>query len=155
MKTKYYILAFLFFASLISAQNIQIPKDVKELFLKKYPKASEVNWSKENSEEFEAEFLLDGVKMSVVIDEDGEIEEIENAIATGDLPEIILNYIKENYSDFEITEAAQITDDDQNVFYEAEVSNGDTKKDLLFDKDGQPINLQKESEDENNEVEEE
>ncbi len=136
------------FAVTLSAQDVNVPKEVKEAFTQKYPDVTNVKWSKENREEFEAEFTLNGVKTSIVLDEEGDIEETETAVTIGDLPGNVIPYIKDNYTGYEITEAAKIVDEDGNVFYEAEISKGETSKDLLFDNAGKPVKKQKEADDE-------
>lgn len=155
MKLKYFIAASIFFMTVISAQNIEAPKEVKNAFSKKYPNISDVKWSKENSEAFEAEFRLNGVKTSVVIDKDGEIEETETAITIQNLPKNVIPFININYAGYKITETAKIIDENGNVYFEAEVSKGKTRKDLLFDDNGKLVKKEKEYENENNEDEEE
>lgn len=146
MKKEIFFSTFLMFSLSLFAQDMSVPKVVKESFTKQYPKIVDVKWDKEGDEEYEAEFTNNGIKTSVVIDEDGEIEETEIALNLDDLSLDILNYVKENYSSYEITEAAKITDEDGNVFYEAEISKGDSKTDLLFDSNGNPVKKQKEAE---------
>jgi len=146
MKKLIFFSTFLIFSVSLFAQDMSVPKVVKEAFANQYPKIVDVKWDKEGDEEYEAEFTNNGVKTSVVIDEDGEIEEIEIAIKTNDLSSNIMKYVKENYSSYEITEAAKITDEDGNVFYEAEISKGESKTDLLFDSNGNPVKKQKEAE---------
>ena len=148
MKAKLIITATLFFTSVISAQNIEVPKEVKKTFSKKYPNISDVKWSKENSDAFEAEFNLNGTKTSVVIKEEGNIEETESAINIKDLPQNVVPYIKDNYAGYTITETAKIVDENGNVFFEAEISKEKTSKDLLFDTKGNPVKKQRESENE-------
>ncbi len=143
------------FTVTLSAQDVNVPKEVKEAFTQKYPNVMNVKWSKENSEEFEAEFTLNGVKTSVVLDEEGDIEETETAVTIGDLSGNVISYVKDNYKGYDITEAAKIVDEDGNVFYEAEISKGESRTDLLFDTAGNPVKKQKEAEDESYDEEDE
>lgn len=134
---KYLVVISLFVLTVsLLAQETKVPQDVQAAFKKLYPNVTEVKWDKEGSNQFEAEFTLKGVKTSVVFDEKGELEETETAIKMDELPSTVAPYMAKNYEGYEITEAAKIVDDEGNVNYEAEISQGKVKKDLLFDKDG-------------------
>jgi hypothetical protein len=139
MKKLVVLAVVVFMSAGLSAQGINVPADVQKTFTKLYPNVTDVKWGKEGSDEFEAEFKMDGKSISVVIDEDGELENTETAIEVFELPKAALDFIKSNYKDFKITEAAKIVDEDGEVTYEAEVSKNIEKKDVLFDKEGKQI----------------
>ncbi|MEO8398358.1 MAG: hypothetical protein ABI550_00945 [Ignavibacteriaceae bacterium] len=156
MKIKYVSLAFVFLAAGLFAQDAKVPSNVKESFKKLHPKASEVKWDKEGANEFEANFKENNNSVSVVLDSEGKLVETETVMKTSELSKNIHSFISKNYKGYEITEAAKIIDANGNVSYEAEVSKGKVKKDVVFDKDGKLMKKNdKKSEDENNEKEDE
>ena len=121
------------------AQETKVPQNVQTVFKKVYSNVPDVKWDKEGDNQFEAEFTLKSVKTSVVLDEKGKLEETETAIKIAELPRTIAPYVSKNFEGYEITEAAKIVDDEGNVTYEAEISDGKVRKDLLFDKDGNQL----------------
>jgi hypothetical protein len=148
------ILVFLFSVTLF-AQEVKVPKEVKETFNKYFPNAKNVKWEKEGEEEFEVNFMDGPTYMSVVIDDEGEIEETETVMNLTDLSKVIIDFIAKNYPDYKLTEAAKIVDDKNVVTYEAEISKGKVIKDLMFDVNGQLIiNKSKESAEEDEDEEE-
>ncbi|MFP5042140.1 hypothetical protein [Parasediminibacterium sp. JCM 36343] len=53
------------------------PKVVKDAFDKRFPTATKITWGKESAKEWEADFSLDGIKISAVFFEDGRWLETE------------------------------------------------------------------------------
>ena len=121
----------------------KIPQNVKEAFTKAYPNVKEVKWDVEG-EEYEASFKLKGTDVSVVIDNDGEIEETETEIAVSELPSNIIPYITKNFKGYKVTAAAKIVKEDNDVTYEAEITKYKTHKDLIFNQDGIIVKKHKE-----------
>ena len=136
MKKYLIIISLIVLTASLLAQETIVPQNVQAAFKKLYPNVTDVKWDKEGANQFEAEFTLKGVKTSVVLDEEGEVEETETAIKTDELPPTVVPYVAKNYEGYEIMEVAKIVDDDGNVAYEAEISDGKVKKDLLFDING-------------------
>jgi biopolymer transport protein ExbD len=139
VKTRIFLITILLVSCTVFAQKVDVPKKVQEKFTKLYPKTTEVKWSKEGKEEFEAEFKDNGKFISVVINTEGKLLETETKIDVEELPIAVESFMEKNYNDYEITEAAKIIDDTGVVTYEAEVTKGKEKKDLIFDKDGRII----------------
>ena len=154
MKTLMIILSVLLISFTAFSQQMHVPDNIKNSFAKKYPGIKEVKWDKEGKNKFEAGFTRNGIKTSVILDEDGEVEETETQIQLNELPSGILSFVKTNYKDFTISEAAKIVDEDGNINFEAEISNGSNKQDLLFDKSGKPVQKKSGSENEDNDGEE-
>jgi hypothetical protein len=156
MKTNLILIVVSVFSFSLFGQNVEVPKKVQDEFIKIYPKTTEVKWSKESKNEFEAEFKEDGKSVSIVINSESELIETETKIDIKDLPNSVEPFVKENYKGYTITEAAKILDDKGVLIYEAEISLGKEKKDLLFDKDGKLIDKKMEkSENEEKEDEDE
>ena len=118
------------------AQNIkesQVPSNVKTTFQKEFPNAT-AKWEKEKGN-YEVNFKKDGKTMSALINKEGAIIETETDIATNELPQTVLSYLKEHYKGAKVTEAAKIVNEKGELNYEAEV-NG---KDVMFDANGKFI----------------
>ncbi|GAB4127110.1 MAG: PepSY-like domain-containing protein [Ignavibacteriales bacterium] len=155
MKAKYFLIAFLFISFTVFAQEKKVPKAVKDSFSKLYPKVTDVKWDKEGKAEYEAGFKENGKDVSVVFDEKGNLIETETAIQISELPKSVAPFVEKNYAGFKITEAAKIVNAKGEVTYEAEITKGKVKKDLLFDANGKPekkdVNKEKENEKEDEE----
>ena len=150
MKIVLSIIIGLFFSFALYGQQPEIPRKVIDEFTKLYPNATDVKWSMEGEEEFEVSFMDAQTKISVVFEDDGEVLETETVIDPSVLPISIHEYISKNYENYDITEAAKIVDEDGILTFEAEVTKGNDKKDLLFDSNGVPQKkeVKKESEEE-------
>ncbi len=136
-----FIVSALFVISIYAQEKaeVNVPKEVKAAFTKLYPSAQDVKWSEEEDEEFEAEFTFNGKDISVVLDKEGTLKETETKIEVSELPQSIRDFVKKNYPDFKLTEAASIEVIGAMMSYEAEISKDGTHKDLLFTKEGQLI----------------
>ncbi|GHN02062.1 hypothetical protein WSM22_35510 [Cytophagales bacterium WSM2-2] len=111
-----------------------VPQSVKDAFVKAYPNAKGVKWSKEESD-FEASFNQNKEEMSVVLDASGNVKEVETEIAQSALPEAIKSVLTKEYKDYKVTEAAKITAGGV-TSYEAEVKKGKEEFDFIFSADG-------------------
>jgi hypothetical protein len=120
-------------ASAQKLKEAEVPNSVKVTFAKLHPGITP-KWEKEGAS-YEANFKKDGKAMSVVIQPNGTMTESEVSIKTEELPGSVLTYLKANYKDKKIKEAAKITKADGTINYEAEVEG----KDVIFDKDGKFI----------------
>jgi hypothetical protein len=123
--------------SLTFAQKLQekdVPAPVKTAFQKNFPQAKVEKWEKEGIN-FEAEFELNKSEQSVLFDAQGDIIETEIEIEISELPNGILDYVKKNYKEQSVKEAAKITDTKGTLTYEVEIKG----MDLLFDSNGKFI----------------
>ena len=103
------------------------PSAVTNSFTKSFPNTTVKKWDKEGGK-YEANFTKDGKTMSATFTAAGALEETETDIKISELPSAVADYVKANYKNASIKEAAVIERGNQKM-YEAEV-NG---KDLLFD----------------------
>ncbi len=120
-------------------KKVLAPKMVTDAFKKEFPDVPKVSWSKEDENEFEAEFKLNGKETSATYDYSGHRKELETEIEANELPTGILGFISKNHPDHKITEMAKIVNDKNEVMYEVEVSKGGKSKDVLFDEKGNRI----------------
>ena len=113
-------------------EKITVPAAVKPALSKKYPEATKVTWEKEKGN-YEANWGgKSGEDHSVQFTPAGDFIEIVNAIPVSDLPQPVLDYVKEHYKGAKITEAGRVTDAKGKISYEAEVHG----KDIVFDEKG-------------------
>jgi len=154
MKTTIVLLVLFTFTLSLTAQETKVPVKVKDAFTKLYPKATELKWGKEGKNEFEAEFKDQGKSISVVMNAEGKLIETETVIPKTDLPKGVAEYVAKKYEGYSITDAAKIVDAKKNITFEAEISKGKVKKDVMFTKEGKPV-VKKESKSEKDEKGEE
>jgi hypothetical protein len=135
----------IFSVSILAQQNnnLKVPDNVSKAFQIAHPKAENVSWDKEGMN-YEANYKESGNNFSVVINNDGNILETESEIDIPGLPPGVVSYINNHYKNYTLSGAAKIVDNKGNVKYEAEIKNGKSHKDVMFDKDGKPL-LKKES----------
>lgn len=139
------ISVILLFSYSVSAQQksgTNPPEKAVKAFQTAHPKAQDVSWDKEGMN-YEASYKENNNNFSVVIDKEGKILETESEINISELPSGVVRYINDNYKGSTLTGAAKIVDYKGNVKYEAEMNNGKTKKDIMFDKEGKPIHPSK------------
>ena len=125
--------------SIFSYAGTTPPPAVLYAFKTKFPNATEVKWGMENKTEYEAEFTLDGKKISANFKTDGSGVETETGVAQKDLPAGVMDYINKNYAGAKVNETAKIEMPDKTV-YEVEVKG----KSVLFDLSGKFLSESKE-----------
>lgn len=134
MKSSVLLIAFALVSNLVFAQKkqkIEVSTEVKKAFETRFPNSKVEEWQKEG-DYYEAEFELNDIEHSVLIDAKGDILEVEEEIKVKQLPIAISAYVAKNYPKQKIKEAAKITNAAGVVSYEAEIKS----KDLLFDSAG-------------------
>ena len=149
------LLLVLVFAVSVSAQHDddnKAPENVITAFKTVHPDAQDVSWDKEGMN-YEAEYQENGNDCSVIIDQKGIILETETEINVSELPSGVIKYISDNYVGYTLSDASKIVDIKGNVKYEAEIKNGKTSKDVMFDQSGSPLKHEKEGKE--NETEDE
>lgn len=119
----------------LMAQDLKekdVPKTVKNAFIKKYPGAKKVSWEKEKGN-YEANWGgKSGEDNSVTFTPAAIFLEIVEAIPVSQLPSNVAPYVAKNYNGAKITEAGKVTDASGKHMFEAEIKG----KDLIFDEKG-------------------
>ncbi len=134
---KIMIVVLLFINGAAFAQKInasKVPAAVKTSFSKNFSGVTSVKWEKEKGN-FEAGFTENGIKMSAVFDDKGNLIETETAIDIANLPAGANDYIATNYKGAKIKEAAKLKMQNGDINYEAEIKGYD----LIFDANGKFI----------------
>ena len=112
------------------------PKAVKDAFDKKFPTATKISWGKESAKEWEAEFSLDGIKISAVFFQNGKWLETEQMVKASELPKAVADAIKAKYSGWTIAEADKTESSKLGAIYEADLKKGMSKKAVAIKADG-------------------
>ena len=112
------------------------PAKVTNAFNAKFAHAANVKWAKENAKEWEAEFTIDGVKMSANFANDGSWVETETEIPIGDLPSAVASSIKRSHAGWTVTHSYRIESASKGTFYEAEIRSGKKKQEVILKEDG-------------------
>ncbi len=132
---KYFLLPIAFLIA-ITTFAADIPKAIQDAFSKKFPTAKSVKWNKENLNEYEANFLLNGIKNSANYDVQGLLLETESEIKVSELPTAITSNIQKKYSDWKIVGAAKIIHAKNGIQFEADLQKDKSKKEVLFTEKG-------------------
>jgi hypothetical protein len=125
------------------------PEKVIAAFTKQFPNAKEVEWSKENDEEWEAEFELNETDYSANYGLNGEWKSTEYEISETDVPAEIRTILDENFTDFEI-EDIEVVETASGKAYEFAIEQGADEFEVLIDAQGK-LTKKTVEEDENDE----
>jgi uncharacterized lipoprotein NlpE involved in copper resistance len=133
---KYFLLMITMLAITLSALAINVPKAVSDAFTKKFPGATNVKWDKENKNEYEAEFTLNGKSGSANFLTDGSWVETEMEINVSDLPAAASTSVKTKYPGATIIKVYKLDNAKGELTYEAELKTGNKKKEMVLKADG-------------------
>jgi hypothetical protein len=114
----------------------EVPLAVKQSFSKSFPKSKEVKWSKENSEEFEAEFKNEGKEMSANFSITGILRSTEMEIRKGDLPKAVQAAISKEFGGYKIKEVERSETHGKGEVFETELEKGSFMWEVQFDMNG-------------------
>jgi len=137
-------IAFIFiFVTLVISQTFaqkaaQVPEQVKNSFSQNFPKASNVKWSKENENEWEAEFKQEGKEFSANFKSDGTWLETEQEIAKSDIPNAVKNTLDSQFTGYKIEEA-EISKSAEGSVYEFELEKGESNMEVAISAEGKVV----------------
>ena len=118
-----------------------VPKTVIDAFKSAYPNATVRGYAKEkeNGKLFYEIESKDGATMrDVLYNPDGSVAEVEETVATGDLPTAAQELIHTKYSKAVVTRAEKTTQGSK-VEYEVSARRGKQRISLVFDSNGQVV----------------
>ena len=101
-------------------KEIVIPTAVNDAFAKQFAKGTNVEWSLEKADVYEAEFTLDKVEMSALFDVKGTLLETETPITENDLPKTVKDSLAKGFAGYTLKEIEKV-DAKGVVSYEMEV----------------------------------
>jgi len=125
--------------SAINQKDEKVPATAKTSFATKFPAAQKVKWSVEKPGEFEAEFILNSVKTSALVDAKGNLLETEVEIKQSELPEAIKDALAKDFKSYKIDEIEKVIDKKGTVTFELEAFKGKDKLEISFDANGTMI----------------
>jgi len=136
----------------MTMNNIDVPEIVKNAFAQKYPAAQKVEWEMEETDEYEAEFKLNGEEISANFKKDGTWLGTETEMDKADLPQAVKDSIAATFPEHEIEEAERCEKPNGVIAYEVELENekNDLEFKAIFSADGQLIKKEMEEEEDNN-----
>lgn len=135
-----FIILTTFSISVLYSQKLNVPDTVKTTFNTMFPNATDIKWGKESAKEYEAEFKLNEVQMSVNISQDGIWIETEMTIVVTALPQAITDGITRDFPKANILGASKIDKPDKIVIYEAVIKEaGHKKKEVEYTEKGNKV----------------
>ena len=124
MKIKFILgIVCLSLATILNAQT-KVPAAAESAFKQKFPSATNVKWDKENKNEYEAAFILDGKKGSANFSSTGEWLETEVGVALTTVPAEVLAAVKNAYPASTVKEVFSIETKAGKHYYEVEYTIG-------------------------------
>lgn len=122
-----------------SKTKLVVPEIVKSAFKSAYPAVTKVKWDMEKTGEYEAEFKINKVEVSVVYDEKGNLLETETEIKFSDLPQAVKDAIAKDFAGYKIEEIEKVEKKGV-ISYEMEVEKGKMEYELTYDLNGKLLN---------------
>jgi len=129
---------------LMAAQacSVNVPKDVKDAFAKKFPTVKWEKWSKENDKTLEAEFVLDGKTVSALFSLDGTWMETEEEIAVDVLPQEVKATLEAKFVKMTVKECEKVTKSNSSLTYELEIKTAEGVKEVVFNPQGEILKVE-------------
>lgn len=149
MKKILFVSAAVLLSGAAMAQKLKsndVPDAVRSSFSKKFPTAKDVQWSKENETEFEAEFKNASKEQSANFHVSGMWLVTETEIKTTQLPAAIQAAIKKEFAGFKIEEAEQVESSEKGSLYEVKLEKGEKTISVEFSPSGEILSRKEESE---------
>ncbi len=137
---------FLLAFSFTACSQSKVPKAVKTAFNKKFPTVKKVDWDKEGTAQWEAEFKLNKKDMSANFDNRGNWKETETELENNAVPAVVLDVLKTQFAGYKIKEAA-LTETPEYSAYEIVIKQGERKIEVTIDKTGKLLSKENAGED--------
>jgi hypothetical protein len=132
----FFILAFVFSVISFSAfSQKSVPENVKKEFTKKYASAQSVKWDSEEADEWEAEFIMNGKKMSASFDNTAKWIESETAISEKELPVGVVNTLNKDFKGYK-KGPVEIFESPELEGFEMTLKKGEKSMEIIFDNNG-------------------
>lgn len=124
----------------------KIPIEVEYAFQKQFPNII-AKWSTtyEGDDDellnFVGKFEINSIKNAAMYFTDGQFKALETSLVKSELPIIVQKYMKENYPKNRITETSKTIDNTEKVIYEVGIIRDGAFYDLVFNADGNFIQM--------------
>lgn len=123
-----------------------VPAAVKSSFMKKFPNAKAVNWSKESATEFEAEFKNGTTEQAANFDASGNWVVTETEIKKSELPTAVVKAIAKDFPGYKTGESEKVEKPNTALFYEVSVEKGEISYSVQITPEGKILKKEKEEE---------
>ncbi|MBZ5500240.1 MAG: PepSY-like domain-containing protein [Acidobacteriia bacterium] len=122
-------------AQVVTADKVPVP--VKQALGAKFQNVKSVEWKISGDKNFEAEFTLKGVAITIKFDPAGKWLETETQIPSSDVPKAVLGVLAQKFRTYKIVETQnlQLHNDPQMIF-EIHLDNGKEILKVLLHADG-------------------
>jgi len=114
------------------------PETVIKEFAKKYTAAQSVKWDSEEKNEWEAEFTMDGKKMSASFDNSGKWMESEIKITEKELPASVVSTLDKDFKGYKKWNIEKF-ENTKMVGFEIKLQKGETSTEVVIDNSGKVI----------------
>ena len=121
--------------SVSACRQKNLPEKVKNEFSKKFASAQSVKWDSESAKEWEAEFKIEGKKMSATFDNEGKWIDAETVISEKELPAPVINTLNKDFQGYKKGTIEIFESPDMNGF-ELTLKKGGSSLEVIFDKSG-------------------
>lgn len=139
MKNQFYLgmaLLGLFFQACDSkGSDSEVPQAVKAAFEVRFPDAKNVDWDKENDQEWEAEFSWKAHDYSSNFSNSGEWKETETEIKPDEVPADIMDLLNNEFPEYEL-EYSERVESPSGMAYEFGIEVGEDEYEVLIDSQG-------------------
>ena len=133
------ILAFVFAFFSVAAFSQKNPSEnVKKEFSKKFATAKSVSWATEEKNEWEAEFTMDGKKMSASFDNSGKFIESETSITEKELPAPVTATLNRDFPGYKKS-LIEIYESTEMKGFELGLKKGETSIEVIIDNNGKVL----------------
>jgi len=119
-------------------QTENVPQVVKIAFAKKFPTAKKIDWKKESSSEWEAEFKMDKTEYSANFSAEGKWLETEHEVSIKEIPKKIKAILDSKFIGYKIEES-EISEIALDTVYEFEIEKGEESLEVAIDSNGKVV----------------
>jgi hypothetical protein len=155
MKNFIVLLTTLSLISFSACSQKNLPENVKKEFNTKYSAAKSIKWDSETVNEWEAEFRMDGRRMSACFENSGKWINSETEISEKELPEAVVNALNRDFQGYK-KRLIEIYESPEMKGFELTLKKGESSLEVIFDDSGEIIKkTEVTEEDEENEKAEE
>jgi hypothetical protein len=130
--------------------NSKVPAKVKAAFTQKFPTAKKAKWDKENANEWEVEFKMNGKEYSANFSTDGVWKETEHEIKKSEIPATVKQTLDNEFAGYDMEEV-EVSETAQGKVYEFALEKNDKDLEVAISPDGKVVKneVKKENDEEN------
>ncbi|MCB0464154.1 MAG: PepSY-like domain-containing protein [Aequorivita sp.] len=139
MKNIYLVALVVLCASVAACAQKKVPSTLDSAFKTKFLNATNITWNKENTHEYEAEFIMSGTKYSANFSDTGKWLETEHLITYDELPKAVQQSFMASHKEVQVKTVAKIENSEGTTSYEIEVKQLLGTKELFYDANGKEI----------------